>query len=134
MMFHEDGIEVYVRIANSKRQHGGGYKEYAVCLKDDHEGHRQRCLVDHRQGKVEVTYEFAPHFDMHGASALHLGFHAPNRNATCRGDMRYIVRHASDLQQHPVKVRLRGETVYQMAEVDAEKSMAFPLVEFVHTD
>lgn len=76
-MFHEDGIKVFVRAYKSKRK-DGGYKEFDLPLTDDHDGRRKRCSIEYRQSPVEVTFELSPEFNLHGASALHIGFYPHN--------------------------------------------------------
>lgn len=101
-MKHNDGIEVYLRYYNSKRQHGG-YAESELPLTNDHDGHRQRFVMKDRGERVEVTIELSKSFDMHGATALHVGLG--------RGDyysqdpeLRYTVYHAHKFSNGPIRL------------------------------
>lgn len=113
-MKHEDGVEVYLRPHNSKRQHGG-YPETELPLADDRGGFPKRCAIDHRKRKVELTLELLPTFDMHGASALHIGF-CPippprrRRSAFWSGRVHYSVRHANEVGKGPTRILTCGAT------------------------
>lgn len=121
-MKHIDCLEVYVRVAKSTRDHGG-YKEFPVALTDDHEGHRQRCFIDHRQGKVEVTLKILPNFDMHGASALHLGIHVPKPSSgkVSNKAFRYRVLHESERENGLMIIRHIRAEAHRMPHIDISK-------------
>lgn len=108
-MRHKDGFEACTRAYISKRKHGG-YKEFPLPLKDDHNGRRQRCEIEHRKGDVEIAFEISSEFNTHGASAVHIGFYNGafrDRHKIPADDrlrMGYLVFHVSEVVGKDVKV------------------------------
>lgn len=78
-MYHDDGLEVWIESRLSTGE-DARYEELQLHPKDNHKGHYLQCLVPAKAQKCRIVFKILPQFDMHGASALHVGVAQPGND------------------------------------------------------
>lgn len=117
-MRHKDGIEVYLRPTNSRREIAQ-FAETVLPLTNDYLGHRKRCVVDHDKAPVNLMIELHPTFKTNGASALRIGVH-PNPKAKTKRKkifakhMSYVFMHAGKISKGPCAILIDDNSAFCM--------------------
>ncbi|KAM0713897.1 hypothetical protein Q7P37_010859 [Cladosporium fusiforme] len=134
-MSHTDRVKVILKPQGSNAE-DPGFAEFDMPSVDDHDCSRQWVFTEYREGPFEIWLTVPPNLDMHGASALHIGFpylDATNTKKNPRQSLDKLstsTKHAKQVVNHTFRLA-SAKTLYMSKNKGIDGQ---PLNAIAHTD